>query len=172
MLARQLSALIIGEENDKQLDLTIYQVVPAALQSSSLFFNVIKAIFKEALSQHLPLYRLKQGLYQKLAIEQDIKWAQDFNDQMLSLYEKLGAGTSINPSADDCPIRKYKAVDGLSDLETLIMKIIMSEEMKYKFAEEIRDNRKREEERQFEEYKQAIERMKAKRAAAAVNQGN
>jgi hypothetical protein len=45
------------------------------------------------------------------------------------------------------------------------MQIVESEENKYKFAEEIRAYRKREEERQYEEYKQAIERMKAKRAA-------
>jgi len=84
---------------------------------------------------------------------------------MLSLYEKLGAGTSIAPSDDDFPIRKYKEFEGLSELESVIMKIIENEESKYKFAEEIRNNRKREEERQYEEYKQAIERMKAKRAA-------
>jgi hypothetical protein len=84
---------------------------------------------------------------------------------MLSLYETLGAGTSLAPSADDFPIRRYKAFAGLSDLEAVIMQIIESEEIKYKFAEEIRDNRKREEERQYEEYKLAIEQMKAKRAA-------
>jgi hypothetical protein len=84
---------------------------------------------------------------------------------MLSLYEKLGAGTSIAPSDDDFPLRRYKAFAGLSDLETFIMQIVESEEIKYKFAEEIRAYRKREEERQYEEYKLAIERMKAKRAA-------
>lgn len=166
MLSRQLAELLLDEDNDKQLDLTIFQVVPPALQTSSLFFEVIKSIAKEAHSyKHLPLSRLKHGLYKKLAIEQDIKWAQDFNDQMLSLYETLGAGTSLAPSADDFPIRRYKAFAGLSDLEAVIMQIIESEEIKYKFAEEIRDNRKREEERQYEEYKLAIEQMKAKRAA-------
>ena len=84
---------------------------------------------------------------------------------MMSLYEKLGAGTSIAPSADDFPLRRYKALAGLSELESFIMQIVESEENKYKFAEEIRAYRKREEERQYEEYKLAIERMKAKRAA-------
>ena len=140
--------------------------MPPALQSSSLFFEVIKSISKVAPNYyHLPLSRLKQGLYRKLAIEQDIKWAEDFNDNMLSLYEKLGAGTSIAPSDDDFPIRKYREFEGLSELESVIMKIIENEESKYKFAEEIRNNRKREEERQYEEYKLAIDRMKAKRAA-------
>jgi hypothetical protein len=84
---------------------------------------------------------------------------------MLSLYEKLGAGTTVAPSDDDYPIRRYKAYAGLSELESIIMQIIESEESKYKFADEIRANRKSEEERQYAEYKLAIERMKAKRAA-------
>jgi hypothetical protein len=62
--------LVLEEDNDKQLDLTIFQVVPTDLQSSSLFFEVIKSIGKVATNfKHLPLQRLKQGLYKKLAIE-------------------------------------------------------------------------------------------------------
>jgi hypothetical protein len=61
--------LVLDEDNDRQLDLTIFQVVPPALQSS-LFFEVIKTIAKEGSNyKHLPLSRLKQGLYRKLAIE-------------------------------------------------------------------------------------------------------
>jgi hypothetical protein len=56
----------------------------------------------------------------------------------MSLYEKLGAGTSIAPSADDFPIRRYKKCVGLSEFETFIMQIVESEETNYKFAEEIR----------------------------------
>jgi hypothetical protein len=33
-----------------------------------------------------------------MAVEQNIKWAEDFNQQMLSIYEELGAGTTIGPS--------------------------------------------------------------------------
>jgi hypothetical protein len=50
---------------------------------------------------------------------------------MLSLYERLGAGTSIAPSDDDIVIRKYKEFQGLSEMESLFMQIIESEESKY-----------------------------------------
>lgn len=89
------------------LDLSFYQVVPMSLQSSSFFFEVIKAIGKsDAFSQDKELYnKFKATMFQTLSIEQKTKWAQDFNDQMEAAYERLGAGTSINPSKDDKPSR-------------------------------------------------------------------
>ena len=122
---------IIAEiETDKPLDLTIFQVVPSTLHLSSFFFEVIKTLAKDTFASDLTLLnRFKHGLYQILAIEQNTKWAQDFNDKMQYLYERLGAGTSLVPNpAEDKPIRKYKGCTGLSAVETAIMGTIESKE--------------------------------------------
>jgi len=50
---------------------------------------------------------------------------------MVTLFERLGAGTSIAPSDDDVPIRKYKGFASFSEMESLFMQIIENEESKY-----------------------------------------
>lgn len=150
MLAGQISDIIAEIDTERPLDLTFYQVVPITLHET-FFFEVIKTLARDTFSSNLHLLnRFKHGLYQILAIEQNTKWAKDFNDQMLSLYEKLGAGTSLAPNAvDDKPVRKYKGCTALSPIENAIMSTIECEESNFDFANIIRNKRKEEAERQF-----------------------
>jgi hypothetical protein len=77
-------------------DLTTYKVVPSSLHDT-FFFNIVVSLAKEAFPSDIHS-QLRQGLFQKMAVEQNIQWAEDFNQQMLSIYEELGAGTTIGPS--------------------------------------------------------------------------
>lgn len=149
----------------QNLDLTLYQVVPIDLQES-FFFELVKNIAKSpAFSNNKALLNsFKQSIYLTLCIEQKSLWVDDFNNQMLELYERLGAGTSISPSQDDKPKRLYKNIkNNMSQLEEILMDVIESLEEIYDFANIIRTNRRLEAEKMANEYREALARMQAKR---------
>jgi len=101
VFAKQLSNLIRDRvqsisqfqfESCPSRDMTLYQLIPYELQSS-YFFEVIKSLFNGTLGQNKSdLRMLKSTLFQTLLIEKNFGLAYDLNNEIMNLYEQMGAG--------------------------------------------------------------------------------